>query len=83
MTSFDNNRIQLPLIYMLLSCGIMGTNRFCHSLVVSQLSPVFLVLEQTRTPLAIGLPELPQGKHPLLFHQPAFTLNHYTRNILC
>ena len=75
-TSFGNTCIQLPLIYILLSCGNTVTSCFCHYLAVSKFPTVFLVLEQTCVLPAIGLPELPRGKHPLLDHQLAHTMNH-------
>ena len=78
-TSFGNSRIQPPLIYMLFSWGNIGINHFCHSLAVPPFPPVFLVLEHS----VICLPELQRGKHPLLDHQLAHTVNHYTSNTLC
>ena len=40
-TSFGNSCIQLPLIYILLSCCNKGPNRFCHSFAVSPFPRVF------------------------------------------
>ena len=77
-TSFGIYRIQPHPIWMQLSCCNMGINRFCQSLAVSLFLLVFLVSEQTRIILAIAVEELQQGKLPLIDHQFAHTMNHYT-----